>query len=304
MPSQEEGTQYAHSVHDPQDVAAATIAVAKARSELPAANWDFINRMLESRLEQLLEQEQRLRERSADIDKRAAEAERQIGIRISETERCCAARVAETEKHCAERLAAVDGFCLEARQKSHEVIVTSHKQAGELITARLAELGQIAEATHALAKPAPPRPSGGEVLGELGKVAFGRLFDVVQESFKYNPDFARKVSGVASTVLGASPEEAPQEPAGAVPAEGPRAPAAAAAPPPGSESAAAPVPTSPAATAAPSYTLGQVAEAASALTQPELTALMQRWGIPTLDHMTREHADELMKMHRNRGRGA
>lgn len=284
MPSQEEGTQYAHSVHDPQDVAAATIAVAKARSELPAANWDFINRMLESRLEQLLEQEQRLRERSAELDKRAADSERHIALRLAETEKYCTGRVAETERHCAERLAALDQFCLDSRQKSHDVIVTSHKQAGELITARLAELDQIATATHALAKPAESRPGTGEVLGDVGKVVFGRLFDVFETSMKYNPDLARKVSKVAGAVLGG---EAPSEPGASAEAAGA----------PGTESAQAP-PAAPAAGAAASYTLGELAQASEKLDPATLKALMQRWGIASMAHMTPAQAVELMAVYR------
>ena len=281
MPSQEEASPFAQSVHEPQEVAAATIAVAKARSELPAANWDFMNRMLDSRLAQVLEQEQRLRERAADLDKRIVEAERQIGIRLAETEKHCATRMADVERHCAERLAALEQFCLDARKQTHDVIVTSHKQVGELVTARLAELDQIATATHALAKPAESRPSSGEVLGDVGKVVFGRLFDVFETSMKYNPDLARKVSKVAGAVLGG--EAASETAASAEPAAAPSSDAA---------------PSPAAAGAAPSYTLGELAEASDKLDKAVLHALMQHWGIRSMADMTPAQANQLMTVYR------
>ena len=291
MPSQEETSHYAQSAHDPQDVAAATIAVAKARSELPAANWDFMNRMLDSRLEQALELEQRLRERSAELDKRAVDVERQIGARLAETEKHCATRMAETERHCAERLAALEQFCLDARKQTHDVIVTSHKQVGDLVTSRLAELDQIATATHALAKPAESRPSSGEVLGEVGKVVFGRLFDVFETSVKYNPDLARRVSRVGAAVLGGETTDAPE--AAAAPAS---PPGAAKAPPPAE---APPTPAAPPATSpTPSYTLKELAEATEKLEEAALGALLERWGIHSIAQLNPEQAAELVAVYR------
>ena len=266
MKSVEEG-DVSQSVHLPEEVARAKIAMARAQSEVPAANFELLHRMLESRLKHVLEQEEGLRARSAALDQRCVEVEKQIGVRLTETEKYCAARIAETDRVCAERL------------------TTSHKQAGELVTGRLAELGQIAEATHALAKPAESRPGAGDVLGDVGKVVFGRLFDVAEKAMELNPDLARRVSGVATAVMGGGPESAPAETG---------APAAEATPAAGTSSGR----TQPAPAAQAPYTLGDLAEAAEKLPKPMLNALMQRWGIRSTDQMTAAHASELMAVYR------
>ena len=268
MMSVEEG-DVSQSAFPPEEVARAKIAMARAQTEVPAANFELMHRMLESRLKHVLEQEEGLRARSAALDQRCVEVEKQIGVRLTETEKYCAARIAETDRLCAERLS------------------TSHKQAGELVTGRLAELGQIAEATHALAKPAESRPGAGEVLGDVGKVVFGRLFDVAEKAMEVNPDLARKVSKVATAVLGGGPAPAPADP-GPAPSEAP----------PRTDAPQAPPHAAPAADAQKPYTLGDLAKAADEIPKEVLRALMQRWGISSLDDMTAAHGNELMAVYR------
>lgn len=250
MASQEE---IANSTHPPLDLAEASRAHSATQSEYPAARLEFFDQLIEARLAILRTEEQRIALMKTSAYEKVTAAEE-------------SARKILHDAHA--QATALRGKALE------EVTVER--------TRRLGEIEQFASTAKALAAPAPPRPSGGEVLGDLGKVAFARILDTIDRAMELNPEIPRKVARVATAVLGSEPAPGAEAP----PTADPGAPAA--------------QPSGGCPPEALAWTMGELANASTSLEPEEMAALLERWGVSSVDDMTAAHGWELVQHCRKR----
>lgn len=250
MASQEE---IASSPHPPLDLAEASRAHSATQSEYPAARLEFFDQLIENRLAILRTEEQRIALQKASAYEKVTAAE----------------ETARKILHNAHAEATA------LRSKALEEVGVERAR-------RLGEIEQFASTAKALAVPEPPRPGGGEVLGELGKLALARVFDTIDKAMELNPELPRKVAKAASAVLGG---EAVGGEAAAPAAELPQ------------PAAAPPVPPPPEALA---WTMGELANASTSLAPEEMATLLKRWGVSDVDDMTAAHGWELVQYVRQR----